>query len=168
VDDLKRAGEPQQRSCRSREIADGEGCLLSRLCPGSVGRRRAGAGSAVRGVGDHPVEVLRRQKARREAQVAADELTAVFEGVGARVRRRMSRQILLELDADHPHRGVALREQQADHADAGPQIENPLAAARLAEVREQERVETVAVPARGLREDQTADQGLLNDPGRRG
>ena len=51
---------------------------------------------------------------------------------------------------------VAPREKQADHADAGAEVENALAAARRAEIGEQERVEAVPVPALRLREDQAA------------
>ncbi len=100
------------------------------------------------------MKVLRRQKARRIAQVAADNPAAFVQGVRPGVPGSETREIRLQLDSGNPDRGVTLREKEPDHADAGAKVENALPRTRPAEVGEQERIETVTVPALGLPEDQ--------------
>lgn len=156
MDHVKRAAESHQGRRRFGEVGEREGEFVPGAGAADVGRGRTGAGPAERRVGDHAVKVFRREKARRLAQVAADDAAAIVQGVGARIFRSVVREIALELDADNMHCGVAPREKQPDDADAGAEIEDALPRSRLGKGGEQERIETVPIAAFGLREGQPA------------
>ena len=161
MDCAERPAESQQSRRSPCEVGEGEGQLLPGRGPAVIGGRCSGSRPAKRGVGDHPVEVFRRQKARSIAEVAADEPTAIFQGVGAGVSSCVSSQIGLNFYADHSHGRVAFRQQQTDNSNSGTEVENPLAAAWGAETGQQERIEAVPVPALRLRENQAAVISVL-------